>query len=236
MADNRDEWILQTVEDCENYINEVGFLPLFASEEFPGGSVQERTKPWVWWTGNEKTDPCLWREQIAAKGTIAYGKFFHGRAGFVSREWFPYLANYRRAGYDYDSRWDEGLATNRSRKIMSLFMEENADKELFSFEVKRMAGFGKEGEKNFEGTVTDLQMRTYLVIREFRQRLNKKGEPYGWPLAVYCTPEHLWGYDHITSQYEKEPEESGEAIYRKMRNQWELLSKEQFEAFMKVKL
>ena len=167
MADNRDEWILQTVEDCENYINEVGFLPLFASEEFPGGSVQERTKPWVWWTGNEKTDPWLWREQIAAKGTIAYGKFFHGRAGFVSREWFPYLANYRRAGYDYDSRWDEGLATNRSRKIMSLFMEENADKELFSFEVKRMAGFGKEGEKNFEGTITDLQMQTYLIFSCF---------------------------------------------------------------------
>ena len=159
MADNRDEWILQTVEDCENYINEVGFLPLFASEEFPGGSVQERTKPWVWWTGNEKTDPWLWREQIAAKGTIAYGKFFHGRAGFVSREWFPYLANYRRAGYDYDSRWDEGLATNRSRKIMSLFMEENADKELFSFEVKRMAGFGKEGEIK-----TDPKLESFKTI------------------------------------------------------------------------
>ena len=224
MAGNRDEWIFQTVEDCENYINEVGFLPLFASEEFPGGSVQERTKPWVWWTGNEKSDPWLWREQIAARGKIAYGKFFHGRAGFVSREWFPYLANYRRFGYDYDSRWDEGLATNRSRKIMSLFMEENEEQELFSFEVKRMAGFGKEGEKNFEGTVTDLQMRTYLVIREFRQRLNKKGEPY------------LWGYDHVTSQYEKDPEESGEEIYRKMKNQWELLTKDQFESFMKIRL
>ena len=154
----------------------------------------------------------------------------------MSREWFPYLANYRRFGYDYDSRWDEGLATNRSRKIMSLFMEENEEQELFSFEVKRMAGFGKEGEKNFEGTVTDLQMRTYLVIREFRQRLNKKGEPYGWPLAVYCTPEHLWGYDHVTSQYEKDPEESGEEIYRKMKNQWELLTKDQFESFMKIRL
>ena len=59
MAGNRDEWIFQTVEDCENYINEVGFLPLFASEEFPGGSVQERTKPWVWWTGNEKSDQII---------------------------------------------------------------------------------------------------------------------------------------------------------------------------------
>ena len=119
---------------------------------------------------------------------------------------------------------------------MSLFMEANEEQELFSFEVKRMAGFGKEGEKNFEGTVTDLQMRTYLVIREFRQRLNKKGEPYGWPLAVYCTPEHLWGYDHVTSQYEKDPEESGEEIYRKMKNQWELLTKDQFESFMKIRL
>ena len=211
-------------------------LDAFFANDVEGFSVEEWTEPGCWWCENPEVDPWIWREIISGKRKIAYGKFFHGRAGFVSREWFPYLANYRRAGYDYDSRWDEGLATNRSRKIMSLFMEENADKELFSFEVKRMAGFGKEGEKNFEGTVTDLQMRTYLVIREFRQRLNKKGEPYGWPLAVYCTPEHLWGYDHITSQYEKEPEESGEAIYRKMRNQWELLSKEQFEAFMKVKL
>jgi len=54
-----------------------------------------------------------------------------------------------------------------------------------------LAGFGKGGEKNFEGTVTGLQMGGYLPIRDFRQRLNKKGQPCGWPISVYATPESL---------------------------------------------
>ena len=236
MAFRDEDWMIQSVDECIEYINKVGFLPLFESEEFPGGSLYERTRSWVWWTGNPETDPWIWREQIAATGEVAYGKFYHGRAGFVSKKWFPVLANYRRFGYDYDSRWDEGLASNRSRKIMELFMGENAENELFSYEVKKKAGFGKEGEKNFEGTVTDLQMRTYLCIRAFRQRINKRGEPYGWPLAVYCTPEHLWGYEYITSHYNEDPEESGKKIFLKIREQWELLSEEDFQKLMYIKL
>lgn len=64
--------------------------------------------------------------------------------------------------------------------------------ERFFFELKRQAGFGKGGEKNFEGTVTDLQMGSYLLIRDFRRRANKKGFPYGWHISVYSTPEALW--------------------------------------------
>lgn len=64
---------------------------------------------------------------------------------------------------------------------------------LYSFELKHLAGFGKEGEKNFEGTVTDLQMGGYLLIRDFRQRLNKKGRPYGWPISVYAPSGELSG-------------------------------------------
>src|SRR5699024_12536563 len=62
-------------------------------------------------------------------------------------------------------------------------------------------------EKNFEGTVTDLQMGGYLLIRDFRQRINKRGAPYGWPISVYTTPEVLWGYDHISSAYSARSEE-----------------------------
>ena len=54
-------------------------------------------------------------------------------------------------------------------------------------------GFGKGGEENFQGTVTDLQMGGYLLIRDFRQRINKRGVPYGWPISVYTTPEALCG-------------------------------------------
>ena len=88
--------------------------------------------------------------------------------------------------------------------------------ELYSFELKRLAGFGKKGEKNFEGTVTDLQMGGYLLIRDFRQRLNKKGLPYGWPISVYATPETLWGCEHIASAYSMQPEQSEELVYQQV--------------------
>ena len=97
-------------------------------------------------------------------------------------------------------------------------MDQFADKdELYSFELRRLAGFGKEGEKNFEGTVTDLQMSGYLLIRDFRQRQNKRGQPYGWPISVYATPETLWGYEHIASAYSVRPAESEELIGRQIR-------------------
>lgn len=73
----------------------------------------------------------------------------------------------------------------RQKRIMVCFSEQ---KEWFSFALKCQAGFGKGGEKNFEGTVTALQMGGYLLIRDFRQRINKKDFPYGWPISVYTTP------------------------------------------------
>ncbi len=110
-------------------------------------------------------------------------------------------------------RWDEELASLRQKRVMDQFAVKN---ELYSFALKRLAGFGKGGEKNFEGTETDFQMGGYLLIRDFRQRLNKKGQPYGWPISVYATPEALWGYEHISSAYSVEPERSKELIYQQV--------------------
>ena len=62
--------------------------------------------------------------------------------------------------------------------------------------------------------MTDLQMGGYLLIRDFRQRLNKKGQPYGWPISVYATPETLWGYEHISSAYNMEPAQSRELVFQ----------------------
>lgn len=191
-----------------DWINEIGFVPLFKNE-IPGFSVEEHTSDLFWWTDDPAQDPWKWRELIARSGEVAYGKFFGGKAGFISKEWFPHFANWRRNGYDFDSRWDEELASIRCKKIMDQFVKRD---ELFSNELKQLAGFGKGGEKNFDGTVTELQMQTYLIVRDFRKRLNKKGFEYGWPISVYTTPEALWGYDHITSAYRVAPEESGKQI------------------------
>ena len=101
----------------------------------------------------------------------------------------------------------------RQKRIMDQF---TGKEELYSFQLKRLAGFGKEGEKNFEGTITDLQMEGYLLIRDFRRRLNKKGLPYGWPISVYAMPEALWGYEHVSSAYSVEPAQSRDLIYRQV--------------------
>ena len=207
---------IHTAEEAVTYIKEVGFLPLFKND-IPGFSIEERTVPEYWWSGDTGRDPWEWRKTIARSGQVAYGKFFDRKAGFISREWFPYFANYRRDGYDFDALWDDEKASMRQKKIMDLFAEENEDAELYSFEVKQNAGFGKDGEKNFEGTVTDLEMKMYLCMRDFRQRKNKKGEDYGWAIAVYSTPEHLWGYDYVTSAYQEEPAESWNRIVERMK-------------------
>ena len=34
------------------------------------------------------------------------------------------------------------------------FMENNADSEIYSNELKKQAGFGKDGEKGFDGAIT----------------------------------------------------------------------------------
>lgn len=122
-------------------------------------------------------------------------KVFRQKGRLHLQSLVPPLRNWRRDGYDFDSRWDEELAPMRQKRIMDCF---SIREEWFSFALKQRAGFGKGGEKNFEGTVTDLQMGGYLLIRDFRQRINKRGAPYGWPLSIYTTPEALWGYDHIS--------------------------------------
>lgn len=127
------------------------------------------------------------------------------KAGFISKEWFPCFANYRRDGYDFDSLYEDGYAKNKCKKIMDLFER----KELISsIDLKSNAGFGKNGEKNFNGILTELQMQLYLVIREFHKKKNKKGIEYGLHVGYYMKPENFWGYDYVTSYYKETRNES----------------------------
>ncbi len=200
---------LRTVEDAAALIREIGFLPLF-SNDIPGFSVEERTWAGDWWTDDPARDPWAWRQILSRQPDLVYGKFFDRRAGFISAEWFPVFANYRRNGYDFDTLIDEGLAPHRAQKLMQPFLTDGMpnDASLHSFRLKELAGFGKGGEKNFEGVLTDLQMQSYLCIADFRQRLNKAGQPYGWHIAVITTPEAKLGYEAVTAAYGEAPAES----------------------------
>ncbi len=225
MAYENGDWIIRgTSRDDKNrikspdelieYVDRVGFLPLFKNE-IEGFSLEEHTIADYWWTGIQQHDPWEWRGIVARSEKVAYGKLFGKKAGFISLSWLPYFVNYRRDGYDFDSLYDYGLARQRSKLIMDLFLNNS---ELYSFEIKEMAGFGKGGEKNFSGILTELQMQTYLVVKDFRYRRNKRGEEYGMSVAVYSTPESIWGYEKVTSAYNEEPEESKNRIIARVKD------------------
>ncbi len=218
-----DPYRIRTWKELVDWINEVGFLPLFANE-IEGFSAEEHLSPNYWWTGNRDEDPWEWREIIAGSREVAYGKFFDKKSGFISKEWIPYFANFRRDGYDFDARWQDGLANRREKKIMDFYVGEDEngdavwkDDEILSTELKKMAGFGKTGEKNYPGIVTGLQMNLYLVITGFRRRKNKKGDEYGMPVSIMYPPEKIWGYDTVTAAYSEKLEISGERIYERIR-------------------
>ena len=224
-----DPYRIRSWQELISWINEVGFLPLFKNE-IPGFSAEEHVSPLFWWTGDPLQDPWIWRELIAKSGQVAYGKFFNRKAGFVSKEWFPYLINYSRDGYDFDARWEDELASLRSKKIMDQF---EGQREYLSGELKKAAGYGKGGEKNFDGEVTLLQMQTYLTIKEFRRKKNKKGEEYGMASSVYCMPEQLWGRDAVVSAYGEEPAVSREKICMQIKKHFPDASEEQIRRILK---
>lgn len=165
---------IKTYTQLTEFINETGFLPLFKNA-VKGFSVEEITASDAWFTDTD-LDPWAWREIIATEGKVAYGKLFRNKAGFVSKAWYPYLAAFRRDGYDFDSRYEDGLASRRAKSVMDILAKYD---EYPSNELKAAAGFGKDGEKGFEGTLSQLQMQTYITIRSFHRRKNKKNEEYG---------------------------------------------------------
>ena len=218
---------IHTVEELEEYIEQVGFLPLFANS-VEGFSVEEWTDPGCWWCDDPRVDPWRWREIIARRGKIAYGKFFDKKAGFISLEWLPYFVNARRDGYDFDSAWEDGRVNRREKVIMDLLTDKDDDgdiiftpeKRILSTDLKKMAGFGKarKGEagptplKNYQGITTGLMMKLYLVIVDFKRRVSKKGEEFGMPVSIMLPPEAIWGYETVTSAYNEEPEVSRQRI------------------------
>lgn len=223
MYERDGEWIMEGLEDHDpkriksidelyEYVDTVGFLPLFCSH-VPGFSLEELTASSAWFSGNDE-DPWQWRSIAATEGKVVYGKFFGKKAGFISKEWFPYFASYRRDGYDFDTLYELGTASRKSKLLMDAL--EGRDS-VPSHTLKELAGFGRNGEKGFDGTITNLMMQTYVVICGFERKLNRNGEEYGWPVADYCTAEAKFGYDFVRSKYRISREEAHAKIMEQMR-------------------
>lgn len=197
---------LRSAKDLANLVEELGFLPFFKNE-IVGFSVEECTPAELWFS--EEEGPWEWKGPVIRATHCAYGKFYKGKAVYISKKYFPDFANLRRDGYDYDSRMDEGIARHRDVPIMQELWKEPS---LISKELKRRVCFSEDRKKTFESSLTFLQMGCYINIEDFVYAISKTGKPYGWGLARYTTPEAYFGDGFRKEAYSRQPDASYAAL------------------------
>lgn len=165
---------IATLEQLEQAIERIGFLP-YAGDEKKSLFTLESMTDNRWFTGLED-DPWEWRRIIAEKGAQAYGKFFGGKAGFVSMGCIPAFIAARRDNRSFYELYSDGLISRDAKRIWDMF---DMRAEWTHQELKSAAGFNGRG-REFEAAVTELQGWFFLCVPGQSRRINKKGEPYGW--------------------------------------------------------
>ena len=205
------EFTVKTKKDLKAAVEKYGFVPLFAGS-VPGFSVEEHAVPEVWYSEGSSEWPVWdWKGPVIRECGCAYGKFFEKRAVFISREWFPDFANYRRDGYDFDARWDEGLASRRDKVLYELL---DANAPILSKGLKNLGDYRKGGRTGFDTLITRLQAQGYVLISDFVYERAKDGREFGWGIAQYSTPEKFFGPEFRETVYKRTPEESFERMLR----------------------
>lgn len=201
MSDRLD-FIIKTKEDLINAVHRVGFLPLFRNS-LPGFSVEDHVDPSVWFTG----EPGVWewKGPVIQETGCAYGKFFENKAAFISAEWFPDFANYRRDGYDFDARFDDELASYKDKQLFDL-LDDRAP--VLSKTLKQDGNYKKGGATGFDTSINRLQAQGYVIISNFVYLTDRHGKEYGWGVAEYSTPEKFFEDAFTFAVYQREPAES----------------------------
>ena len=210
-----DDFEICSRSDLIDAIHEYGFLPFF-SNSIDGFSVEEHIDPDCWYHGESgEWQAWEWKGPVIRETGCAYGKFFEKKACYISPEWFPDFANYRRDGYDFDARWDDGLAQRRDFTLYNLIA---GHAPILSKQLKKLGDYRKGGNKGFDTTVTRLQAQCYVLISDFVYMKDRYGEPYGWGVAEYSTPESFMGAGFTDNVYKRTPEESYERIMEHFKN------------------
>lgn len=201
-----DDLYIRTIEDLEMAIQELGFVPFFGNS-IEGFSIEEHVDPRIWFTIED--GPWDWKGPVINDLGCAYGKFFEKKAVYISPEWFCDFANYRRDGYDFDARYEDGLVYAGDKRLYDL-IDNNAP--VLSKHLKAIGNYRKGGNKGFDTIINRLQAQCYVIISDFRYMIDKHGNEYGWGVAEYSTPEQFMGEAFTTKVYGRSPEESRERI------------------------
>lgn len=219
---------INNAEDILDIVCEWGFLPFFGND-IQGFSIEDMIAPELWFS-SELDGPWEWKGPIARSGKCVYGKFFGGKAGFISLDMFPDFANYRRDGYDYEGFYEDGKANYKDKDIYDAITSQGS---YLSKQLKRDLNYCKGGNTGFDTVITRLQMQTFVCISDFDYAINKRGEPYGWGIARYSTPEAMFGEHFFDEVYERKPEWSREIVYKRLAEVLPYASESQLLRFLK---
>ena len=191
-------------------IQEVGFLPLLDSGIVGYSAeaiVDDECRYVVYSDGGWDWPLWKWKGPIVQEGDCVYGKFFAGKAGFVSRAWWPDLCNWRRSKFPQP-------AEGSIEETILMTLAENGS--LITRELRAACGFtGPNMRGKFDGYITRLQMAARIVTEDFVYPTDKHGREYGWGWSLLTTPEALYGRD--ACQCERTPEESYQRIFDHLR-------------------
>lgn len=210
-----DRFTISSENEMIKAINDFGFVPFFANP-IRGFSLEEHIGAGCWYhDGDNGFWPAWeWKGPVIKKAGCAYGKFICDKAVYISSEWFPDFANYRRDGYDFDARYDDGLASRDDKSLYDLL---DANAPILSKPLKALGNYRKGGKKGFDSSITRLQRQCYVIISDFRYATDKFGNEYGWGIAEYSTPEKFFGKKFSDEVYKRTPEESYERLLRHFR-------------------
>ena len=204
------DFLIRTKEDLCDAVERYGIVPLFGNS-IPGFSVEEHVAPEAWFSAEEGV--WEWKGPVIRETGCAYGKFFEKKAAFVSRSVFPDLANLRRDGYDFDARFDDGLASFADQYLFDLI---DTHAPVLTGTLREVGNYKKGGKKGFETVLGRLMHLCYVLIDDFVYLRDRSGKPYGWSIAQYSTPEKWLGEAFTSAVYRREPAESGARIMERL--------------------
>lgn len=228
------DFYVRTKQDLIDAVREYGIIPYF-STSIPGFSLEEHCPPAVLFNDSEE-NTWEWKGPVIRETGCAYGKFFEKKACYVRQDLFLDLANYRRDGYDFDARYDDGLVKYQDKQLYDL-IDENAP--VLSKTLRRDGGYAysgrwqkTEGKKGFDTSVTRLQEQCYVVISDFVYTTDKNGNRRGWGIAEYSTPERQMGEFFSKNVYQRSPEESYSRLLEYLCSLFPGVSEKQIRRFL----
>ena len=201
---NISDFTINSQADLIEAIGTFGFLPFFENS-IEGFSIEEHIAPACWYHADGMWEAWEWKGPVIRETGCAYGKFFDKKACYISPEWYPDFANFRRDGYDFDARWDDGLAPAKDKRLYDLI---EAHEPILSKELKQRGKYRKGGVTGFDTVINRLQAQGYVLISDFVYLQDRHGKPYGWGVAEYATPERFMGSRFTEAVYRRAPEES----------------------------